>query len=181
MRTLRNTFIFISILLLAFLLIALFAPKKYSVEREIVINKNQEMVFNYLKYLKNQDHYSTWARVDLNMKKIFKGTDGKVGFVISWESGLKSVGKREEEITAISEFNRIDYEMRFIKPRKYVSKVAFILSKVDENKTKVTWIFYNKIPYPFNIKLLFFNMDKAYGSDLEKGLDNLRTILNNKK
>lgn len=181
MKTLRNTFILISIILIVFLFIALFAPKKYSVEREIVIDKNQEMVFNYLKFLKNKDHYGAWAREDLNLKKTYRGTDGKVGFVSVWESGLASIGNGEEVITALSDFDRIDYEMRFLKPRKSVSKVALILTKVDENKTKVTWILYNKIPYPFNIKLLFFDMDKTYGSYLEKGLENLKIILNNKK
>ncbi|HEY0054581.1 MAG TPA: polyketide cyclase, partial [Pedobacter sp.] len=46
------------------LIIALFVDKNYSVRREIVINKARQEVFNYLKFLKNQEKYSKWVMMD---------------------------------------------------------------------------------------------------------------------
>jgi hypothetical protein len=33
------------------------------------------------------------------------------------------------------------------------------------------------LPYPFNLMLLFMNMDKMIGDDLSTGLTNLKTLL----
>ena len=52
-----------------FILLALIAPKKYQVNRSIVINKPLPEVFQYLKHIKNQDDWSPWKKKDSNMKQ----------------------------------------------------------------------------------------------------------------
>ena len=79
------------------LLVGLFTRKDYAVLREVTINRSVSEVFNYLRFLKNQDHFSKWVMMDLNMKKIFRGTDGTVGFVYGW-NGNKQAGEGEQEI-----------------------------------------------------------------------------------
>ena len=70
--------------LVAFLLLAgLVISKEIKATREIVINKPIGEVFNYIKYLKNQQQYSKWASLDPAMKNEFRGTDGAVVFVNS--------------------------------------------------------------------------------------------------
>jgi hypothetical protein len=63
------------------LIAALFIPKDYAVEREISINQPKDSVFNYVKYLKNQNNFSVWAKTDPDMKKTFSGVDGTVGAI----------------------------------------------------------------------------------------------------
>src|SRR4051794_15515195 len=82
-------------------IVGLFSKKEYSVEREIIINKNKQDVFDYILMLKHQNEFSTWAMMDPNMKKEYKGTDGTVGFVSAWDSQVKDVGKGEQEIIGI--------------------------------------------------------------------------------
>lgn len=53
------------------LLIALFLPKEYAIEREIIINQPKDIVFNYVKLLKNQDNFSVWFSKDPAIKKPF--------------------------------------------------------------------------------------------------------------
>jgi hypothetical protein len=103
-------------LVLLLLIIAAFVKRKYSVVLEISINKTKSEVFNYLKFLKNQDNFSKWATMDPNMKQEYRGTDGTVGFVSAWESEDRNVGKGEQEIRKIVDGERIDFELRFIKP-----------------------------------------------------------------
>ena len=74
------------------IIIALFVKKEYSIFRAITINKPRQEVFNYIKYLKNQDLYSKWVMRDPNMKKDFTGTDGTAGFIYAWE-GNKQAGR----------------------------------------------------------------------------------------
>jgi hypothetical protein len=112
------------------------------------------------------------------MKTVFKGTDGTEGFVSAWESDSnKNVGKGEQEILKIVEGERIDYEIRFIKPFKSTSWAYITAYAVNDNQTKVHWGFTGKMKYPTNLTLLFMHMEKMVGGDLEKGLQNLKVLM----
>lgn len=162
-------------LFVAFLLIvALFVKKDYTIEREITINKPKGEVFNYLKHLKNQDNYSKWVMTDPNMKKTYRGTDGMVGFVYAWDGNDKA-GKGEQEIKNITEGERLEIEVRFIKPFAGTAKAPMITEAVSENQTKVKWGMQGANPYPFNLMHLF--MDKLLGKDLEISLTALKDVL----
>jgi hypothetical protein len=159
------------------LVVALFIKKEYSVEREIVIRKPKHLVFDYLKYLKNQDNFSKWASMDPKMKKEYRGTDGTVGFVSAWDSKDKNVGKGEQEIKKITENKRIDFEIRFIKPFAGTANAYLTIDSTSNNETIVNWGFDSKMKYPMNLMLLFMNMEKMIGNDLSTGLSNLKNIL----
>lgn len=164
-------------LILALLVLGLFLKQDYAIEREIIINKPIREVFDYIKLLKNQDNFSKWAGMDKDMKKEYKGIDGKVGFVSLWESNNKDVGKGEQEILKINDLDRIDFEIRFIKPFKSISSAYMITDIVTEHHTKVIWGFSGKMKYPMNLMLLFLNMEKMIGKDFEIGLNNLKSFL----
>lgn len=159
------------------LIVAMFTKKEYAIEREIVINQPKQVVFDYIKLLKNQDNYSKWAKMDPNSKKVYKGTDGTVGFVSAWESLDKNVGQGEQEIVKIDEGNRIDLGLHFIKPFDAKASAYMVTETVTENQTKVKWGFASKMPYPMNIMLLFMDMEKMLGDDLNIGLTSLKGIL----
>jgi len=160
----------------ALLLAGLVISKDISATKEIVINKPVGEVFNYIKYLKNQQHYSKWATLDPNIKNEFRGTDGQPGFVNSW-SGNKKVGVGEQEITAMVEGKALHTDLRFIKPFKSFAKSTMTTTAVDTNSTKVTWGFESKMNYPMNIMKLFMNMSEMVGKDFSTGLANLKTVL----
>ena len=168
--------IIIAALIILLLLIALVSKKSYTVQREIIINRPKQEVFNYLKLLKNQDQYSKFVMMDPNMKKEFKGTDGTVGFVYAWE-GNKQAGKGAQEIMKITEGERLDVEIRFIKPFEGIAQVLFTTGAISDNQTKVTWGMTSAMKYPMNIMLLIINIEKMLGKDLEISLSNLKTIL----
>jgi len=163
-------------LIILILFLSLIAPKKYSVEREVVINKPKAKVFEYLKQLKKQDNWSVWSKMDPNMKHDYRGTDATVGFVSAWE-GNKNVGAGEQEILSIIDGERIDIELRFLKPWKSTSPVYLTTDAINEGQTKVTWGMSGKMPMPMNIMLLFMNMEKQLGKDFTDGLNNLKNIL----
>ena len=158
------------------LVIALFVRKDYSVTRDITINKGRDEVFSYIKSLKNQDNFSKWASMDPDMKKEYRGMDGTVGFVSSWE-GNKKVGKGEQEIVNIKEGERVDYKLHFIKPFEGLADAYLSTAVVSENQTKVSWGMSSSMKYPMNLMLLFMNMEKMLGDDFTTGLTNLKNIL----
>lgn len=160
-----------------FFIVAAFAPKDYSVVRSVEIDQPKNVVFSYIKYLKNQDNYSKWANMDPEMKKAFKGTDGTVGFISRWESNNKEVGVGEQEIVKIEDGKRIDYELRFEKPWESVSPAYMTVETTSNGNTKVDWCFEGHMAYPSNILLLFMDMEEMLGNDLQEGLNNLKDIL----
>lgn len=85
MNILLKILIGIGALIVLLLIVAIFVKNEYSVQREIVINRSKQEVFDYIKYLKNQDQYNKWVMMDPEMKKTFRGTDGKIGFVYAWD------------------------------------------------------------------------------------------------
>ena len=159
------------------LLIAAFAKKDYKVEREVVINKPTQVVFDYVKYLKNQNDYSKWAKIDPNMKKTFRGTDGTIGFVSAWESDNEDVGKGEQEIKGMKDGSRIDYEIRFIEPFASTADAYMTTESVSDNQTKVKWCFSGNMAWPMNFMMVVMDIEKAVGDDLQLGLNNLKEIL----
>lgn len=167
-------------LIVLILLTALIVKKEYSVEREIAINQPKQIVFDYVKYLKNQNNFSVWAKIDPDMKVSFRGTDGTVGFVSAWESEVKEAGKGEQEIVKITGNERIDYVIRFLEPMKSTDNAYLQFKSVNDSTTSVKWGFYGKMPYPMNLMLLIMDMDAMLGKDLEGGLKNLKTLLENK-
>lgn len=158
------------------LIIALFTKKDYAVERSIEINRSVSTVYDYIKYLKNQDNYSKWATLDPNMKKEYTGTDATPGFVSAWE-GNKKVGKGEQEIKSLTDNQRVDTELRFIKPFPAVSQAYMTTEPINNNETLVKWGFSSRMNYPMNIFLVFMNMDKMVGNDFAYGLGRLKEIL----
>ncbi len=173
-KILKVFLVIIASLLVIVLIAALFIKKSYLVERSVTINKPSTEVFEYVKYLKNQDNFSKWAKLDPNMKKQYIGTDATVGFVSSWQ-GNKDVGIGEQEIKGITEGQKIDYELRFKEPMEDVSKAVLSTDSVGQNQTLVKWNINGKSPYPLNFMCLF--MDKMIGPDLEVGLSNLKVLM----
>ena len=177
MNIILTVFLVVFSLVVLLLIIAALARKEYSVERDIIISKPKVNVFDYLKRLKNQDNFSKWALMDPNMKKEYRGIDGTPGFVSAWDSNEKNVGKGEQEIKKIIEGDRIDYEIRFIKPFAGVANAYLKTTSVSNNRTMVAWGFDSKMKYPINLMLLFMNMEKMIGKDFETGLLNLKNLL----
>ena len=169
--------IIIAILIAVLLLVALFTKNEYTIEREIAINKPKQEVFNYIKYLKNQENYNKWVMLDPSMNKDYRGTDGTVGFVYSWESNNKQVGKGEQELIKITEVERIDHELRFIKPFEGKANAHLTTVSISGDQTRAKWVFSGMRNYPMKIMHLLLNLKKILGKDLETSLANLKAVL----
>ncbi|MDH4471281.1 MAG: SRPBCC family protein [Fluviicola sp.] len=164
-------------LIILVLIIAAFTKKDYSVERTIVVDKSNEETFAFLKSLRNQDRFSKWASLDPNMKKEYIGTDGTVGFISKWESDHKQVGHGEQEIKKLIEGQRIESELRFLKPFPGIAHAYMTTTALSANETTVVWGFNSRMNYPMNILLLVVNMEKMIGNDFTIGLTNMKKLV----
>jgi uncharacterized protein YndB with AHSA1/START domain len=175
MKIVKRILIGVAILVAVPLIVGLFVRTDFAVEREVIINKPKNDVFNYVRYLKNHDNFSKWATMDPQMKKDYRGTDGTVGFVSAWESENQDVGKGEQEIKKITEGERIDVEIRMRSPFQSTDPAYITTESVADNQTRVRSGYLGKMNYPTNL-LCPFIADKI-GKDMETGLTNLKTVL----
>ncbi len=173
MKILKKILIGILAFVALILIVALFAPKEFGGKSEIVINKPQKEVYDYIKYLKNQEEYGTWHQMDPNMKTSYDGTDGTIGFAYKWESEKWMVGKGKQVITELDGSNmKSDL---FFDETMEAAKSIITTTPQGDNQTLVKWKVKGTSPYPWNFMNLFFNMDK----DFEEGLQNLKNQLEN--
>ncbi|GAB3931339.1 SRPBCC family protein [Mucilaginibacter myungsuensis] len=143
---------------------------------DVQINKPFKVVFDYVKLLSTQGEYNKWVMQDPNVKRIYTGTDGTVGSVVAWEGNSK-VGKGEQEITAIDEGKRIDWQLRFEKPMKNTSDAWMELHMLSPESTKVIWAFAGNLTYMMKVMHVAFNLPKLLRKDMQTSLNNLKTIL----
>ena len=154
------------------LVLALFVKKDYSVERDIIINRNKQEVFDYLKLIRNQEKYSVWVMKDPNVKIVYTGTDGTVGFTSSWTSDDKNVGVGEQEIKSINEGESMEVEVRFKKPFEATNYALTTVNTTTGGQTTVTSSFFGQCKFPMNVMFVF--MSKILGKDMQKNLENMK-------
>lgn len=177
MKIFKIVLLIIGIIIAIPLTIALFTQKNYAIEREILIDKPKSEVFSYIKYIKNQSNYSKWVMIDPNVKMEYVGEDGRVGFTSKWDSENENVGKGEQTIKGISEGEKLDLAIHFIKPFEGLASAYISTDSITSTQTKVKWGFSSTMVYPTNIFLLIMDMDKMVGDDLQVGLQNLKAVL----
>jgi len=172
--------IFITILLVVagiialLLIIALFMKREHYVKREIIIDAPLQKVFDYLKLLKNQDKFNKWAMADPDRDREFKGTDGTIGFIISW-NGNKEVGEGQKEIMNIIEGKRIDTQIRFVRPMAATADVIMETESLSDDQTKVYLTNTGTLKYPINIMIPI--AERKFPKDMDTSLATLKATL----
>lgn len=165
----------IGVLVVLLLLVALLAKKEFSLQKEVTINKPRQEVFDYLKLIKNQEKYSVWVMKDPNIKIVYTGVDGTVGFTSAWESNDKNVGVGEQEIKKVVEGESMQVEIRFKKPFEATNQALTTVTALNPGQTKVVTVFSGANKFPMNIMNLF--MDKLVGGDMQTNLQNMKANL----
>jgi hypothetical protein len=76
----------ILLMLITLTILVFVTPGEFKTKREITINQPKAEVWNYVKFIKNQNEWRPWVKKDPQIKQTFRGSDGEVGLVSAWES-----------------------------------------------------------------------------------------------
>ncbi|WP_149913008.1 SRPBCC family protein [Sphingobacterium cavernae] len=170
MKILKNVLIAIFALVVIVLLIAAVLPKTFHAGSELIINRRSNEVFDYVKQIKKQGDYDNWSPQDPNIQKEYSGEDGTVGFTYTWKSD--KVGDGKQVITNVVEGKRVEMDLYF-NGEGEANKSFIEVDSIAHNQSKVTWEINGKIPFPFNIFTLFYDMNE----DFKQGLVNMKANL----
>ncbi len=156
------------------LVLALWMKKEHYVKRSITIRAPKQKVFDFLKFLKNQDVFNKHAMAGTDREKTFKGTDGTVGYIYAW-SGDKNAGVGEKEITRLVEGERVEAEIRFVKPMVAKASIVMEMESLSDNETKLTWSNAGTLQYPINLFIPM--MQRHVAKDMDSSLLTLKNLL----
>ena len=134
-----------------------------------------QVAYDYVRLMKNQEHYNKWVMADPAAYIGYSGTDGEVGCVVLWDSKNKNVGKGEQEIKALLPGKEIRLEIRFERPFKGVSHSVYHFEPAGANACRVSTLFLSDTPFPMNI---FSSLMKGMlRKDMHITLGNLKSVL----
>ena len=146
----------------------------FTYEREITINRPVHEVFAYIRSLNNFKNWNPFLRKDPDAKIQMSGKDGEIGYVTSWE-GNREMGSGEQEITRIIDGQKVEFELRFLKPFKATNQGFFATESAGGSQTRVRWSMSGRSGFPMNLISLFINCDKMIGGEFETGLPQLKS------
>jgi hypothetical protein len=167
--------IIIAIVIVAFLVIASMRPSTFSLQRSAKINASPEKIFPHLNDFKNWGAWSPWDKMDPNLKRTFSGSASGEGAKYSW-IGNNKVGEGSMEITKSVPNANVELNLNFLKPFKANNVTEFKITQ-NGNTSNVNWEMRGPLNLLMKIMHMFMNMDKMVGKDFEKGLTNLKSIV----
>lgn len=159
------------------LVIAFFVDRSFEVNKSATIPANRQVTFAYFKNLEHQEDFNIWLNSSSETEIWYEGTPGEIGYKMCWKSADRRVGSGEQKIVEIEENERIAYEIKIKEPEAIN---ADLLVKVEDdgiNRSKVIWSMTGEIPYPWNLSLLFNDVEEQIALGFEKGLKNARPLI----
>ncbi|PLX10951.1 MAG: hypothetical protein C0597_15900 [Marinilabiliales bacterium] len=164
--------VFASIIAL-FLIIPLFLPSTFHVERNIEIERPVDMVFQTAVDMSKRAKWDPWIEMEPDVEMNVTMTPEIIGSGYSWKGEIIGEG-----IITIKEFipnEKIKSEIEFIAPRSSKSDVIWTFFET-ENGTKTTWAFAGSLSYPIE-KWMGLFMDKMMAPSFERGLNNFKSLV----
>lgn len=150
-------------------------PSDYLITRDITINAPAEKIFPHLNNQKLAEKWGPWLEVDPQAKMNYSGPDEGVGAKADWDTNGQ-LGTGSATIVESVPNERVAIDLAYTRPMT-MSQYAEYLVKAEGDKSVVTWRVKGKNTFVGRIMCVFFDMDKMVGGMFEKGLSNLKRIV----
>jgi hypothetical protein len=172
--------ILIALLALVAIVIVLVAvvamrPAEFRIVRSATISAPAADLFAQVNDFHKWQAWSPWAKLDPAAKNIYGGAPAGTGAIFTW-SGNRQVGEGTMTLTESQPSDLIRIRLEFRKPFNATNAAEFTF-KPEGNQTVVTWSMSGRNNFVFKAFGLFMNMDKMLGGEFEKGLANMKSVV----
>ena len=179
----RDMFLYILAALAAIILAVVAAvamrPAEFRVMRTATMSCPASKAFAKVNDFHNWEEWSPWAKRDPAMKKSYEGAPHGTGAVYTW-AGNNEVGEGRMTLTESRPCELIRITLEFLRPFKATNTAEFTFQPEDK-QTAVTWSMEGKNNFLMKAFSLFMNMDKLVGGDFEKGLAQMKQLVEAEK
>ncbi|MBK7392002.1 MAG: SRPBCC family protein [Chloracidobacterium sp.] len=165
--------IFIGVVVLC--VVVAMQPADFKITRSATFNAPPEKVFEQINDFHKWEAWSPWAKIDPNMKTTYSGPATGTGAGYAW-AGNDEVGEGKMTITESRPSDTVKIDLEFIRPFAAKNVTDFSI-KANGEKSDVTWTMTGTNNFMMKAFGLVMNMDKLVGGDFEKGLAQMKPIV----
>ncbi|PCJ24341.1 MAG: hypothetical protein COA97_10085 [Flavobacteriales bacterium] len=178
MNNLKRTSLILLLFIVIMIIVSLFLPSSFHMERAIVIDADKEQIFNQVNDLKNWKKWSPWALKDeliYNDEGSFSSPSYGLGATFFWDSEVDDVGSGNIEIIESTPNKSIKNKVIY----EHIESIGKWNFEDVENGVEVVWSM--DVEFGFNPISKFFGlfMEGEISPDFELGLKRLKASSEN--
>ncbi|MGH6735738.1 MAG: SRPBCC family protein [Methyloceanibacter sp.] len=175
---LKKILFVLAALILVFVVVVALQPSEFHVERTATVDTPAAAVFAEVNDFHKWDAWSPWAKLDPNAKVTFEGPEAGEGTVMTW-AGNSEVGAGKMTLVESRPDELVKIRLDFTEPFEGTSGSEFVF-KPEGDKTAVTWSMSDHHNFMERAVCLVMNGKKMVGDQMEKGLANLKSVVESK-
>ncbi len=172
---LKIILISLAAIVVVFLVVVAMQPAEFRITRSVTISAPPPAVFAQVNDFHKWEAWNPWGKIDPAMKQSYEGAPAGSGAIYTW-IGNKEVGEGRMTITESRPSDLIRVKLEFMKPFQATNTAEFTF-KPEGNLTAVTWSMSGENNFMAKAIQLFMNMDKMIGGQFEKGLAEMKSIV----
>jgi hypothetical protein len=165
----------LAIIVVALLIVVALQPSEFRVARRATIAAAAPAIFAQVNDFHNWEAWNPWGKIDPAMKHAYAGAPAGAGGIYTW-SGNKEVGEGRMTMTESRPSDLIRIKLEFFKPFAATNLAEFTF-KPEGNQTVVMWSMTGEKNFVAKAIHLFMNMDKMIGGQFERGLAEIKSIV----
>src|ERR671915_225617 len=165
----------IAAIVVVFAVVVALQPSSFRVARSIRISAPPAAVFAQVNDFHRWESWNPWGKIDPAMKQTYEGAPSGTGAIYTWR-GNKEVGEGRMAITESRPSDLIRIKLEFFKPFRATNTAEFTF-KPERHQTAVTWSMTGENNFIAKAVHLFMNMDKMVGGQFEKGLAQMKMVV----
>ncbi|MCX6119129.1 MAG: SRPBCC family protein [Proteobacteria bacterium] len=159
----------------ALVLVAGFKPAEYTISRKIEIKASAEQIFPFLNHSQKANSWMPWTESDPQLQMSYDGPEEGVGSKASWKSSGK-MGVGSSEVIESVPLKLVRSKLTYLEPMNMEQEATTTIENAH-GLTIVTWSVTGKNSFLGRLASIFINMDQIVGSEFEKGLVKLKSIV----
>ena len=165
----------LAVIVVVFVIVVATRPDDFCVTRSASMAAPPAAVFEQVNDFHKWDNWSPWAKLDPNCKNTFDGASAGKGAKFAWDGNSK-VGAGRMTVLESQPPELIRINLEFLRPFKATNTAEFGF-KPEGKGTAVTWNMFGKNNFMAKAFGLFVNCDKMIGRDFEKGLAQMKSVV----
>jgi uncharacterized protein YndB with AHSA1/START domain len=171
----KKILIALAAVVILFVAVVAMQPSEFRIVRSAIISAPATAVFAQVNDFHKWEAWSPWAKLDPAAKSTFEGPPAGVGAIFRW-AGNSEVGAGSMTITESRPGDRIKIKLEFLEPFAATNSAEFTF-KPEGDQTAVTWSMEGNNNFIGRAFCLFMNMDKMVGGQFEKGLAQMKAVV----
>jgi uncharacterized protein YndB with AHSA1/START domain len=165
----------LAVTVVVFVVVVAMQPSEFRVARSTTISAPAPAVFAEVNDFHKWEAWNPWGKIDPAMRQTYEGAPAGTGAIYTW-TGNKEVGEGRMILTESRPNELIRIKLEFFKPFAATNTAEFTF-RPEGNQTVVTWSMAGENNFIAKAIHLFMNMDRMIGGQFEKGLAQMKSVV----